>query len=80
MTASSKKKAKLRLVLRVFEELKNTAPTEWLTIDVADVLEDKPLSTNPANNHPIVLLLKLNSQAKFEVTEVMIIVLGSLKK
>jgi len=69
VTASSKKKAKLRLVLNAFKELKNTDPTEWTTIDYKDVLEDKPISANPAMNHPIVLLLKLNPQARFNVSE-----------
>lgn len=69
VTASSKKKAKLRLVLNAFKELKSTDPTEWTTIDYKEILEDKPVSANPAMNHPIVLLLKLNPSAKFTVTE-----------
>lgn len=40
-TASSKKKAKLRLVLEVFETLENTAPTEWMTLDL-DKIYDEP--------------------------------------
>ena len=67
--ASSKKKAKLRLVLTAFEELRGIPPTDWTAIDLKEVIEDKQLSANPAANHPIVLLLKLNPQSRFEVQE-----------
>jgi len=67
--ASSKKKAKLRLVLQAFDEVKEVPPEDWTSVDVKDVLEDKQLSSNPAANHPIVLLLKLNPQTRFDVDE-----------
>jgi len=69
MKASSKKKAKLRLVLTAFEELRDIPMADWTAIDLKDVLEDKQLSSNPAANHPIVLLLKLNPQTRFDVSE-----------
>ena len=67
--ASSKKKAKVRLVLAAMEELRNIQPSEWTAIDLKEVQDDKQLTNNPAANHPIVLLLKLNPQTRFEVTE-----------
>ncbi|XP_057310124.1 double-stranded RNA-specific editase 1-like [Hydractinia symbiolongicarpus] len=65
---SSKKRAKLRLALSVLEELKNIDVNEWTAIDLKDIFENKSTS-NPATNHPIVLLLKLNPQTRFEVWE-----------
>lgn len=65
---SSKKRAKLRLALSVLEELKNIDVNEWTSIDLKDIFENKSTS-NPAANHPIVLLLKLNPQTRFEVWE-----------
>lgn len=67
--ACSKKKAKLRLVLNAFEELRDIASTDWTSIDLNDTMEDRTLSNNPAATHPIVLLLKLNQQTRFVVTE-----------
>jgi len=36
-SASSKKKAKLQLVLKVFEVLKNVAPTSWTAVDLNEI-------------------------------------------
>eukprot|EP00111_Clytia_hemisphaerica_P006813 TCONS_00019671-protein len=67
--ACSKKKAKLRLVLNAFEDLRDIPLAEWSGIDLNETMEDRTLSNNPAANHPIVLLLKLNPQTRFVVTE-----------
>lgn len=67
--ACSKKKAKLRLVLSAFEELRGIPMSEWTSIDLQETMEERTLSSNPAANHPIVLLLKLNPQTRFIVTE-----------
>jgi len=69
VTASTKKKAKLRLILKVFQGLKKTKPSEWMTIDVDDIMKDKPVSAEPAKNSPIMLLIQQNPQAHFEVKE-----------
>ena len=62
-------KAKLRLVLNAFEELRGISFSEWSSIDLSETMEDRTLTNNPAANHPIVLLLKLNPQTRFVVTE-----------
>ena len=36
-TAANKKKAKLQLVLKVFEGLRNVKPTQWTAIDLNEV-------------------------------------------
>lgn len=66
--AFSKKKAKLRLVLTAFEELKGISKDSWSSIDVTEAIEDRVLSSNPATS-PIVLLLKLKPEASFEIFE-----------
>lgn len=45
VTASSKKKAKLRLILQIFETMKKTSRREWKSIDVNKVFEDKPVNS-----------------------------------
>lgn len=44
LSARSKKKGKLRLMLQVFEAVKKTAPTEWRNIDLNKIYEDKPIN------------------------------------
>jgi dsRNA-specific ribonuclease len=67
--ANAKKKAKLRLVLAALEQLRDIPNETWENVDLKDVYEDKQPSNNPATNHPIVLLLKLNPNTRFSVTE-----------
>ena len=69
MKANAKKKAKLRLVLTALEQLRDIPQDSWSSVDLKDVYEDKQPSNNPATNHPIVLLLKLNPNTRFNVTE-----------
>lgn len=67
--ANAKKKAKLRLVLAALEQLRDIPNETWENVDLKDVYEDKQPSNNPATNHPIVLLLKLNPNTRFSVSE-----------
>jgi len=67
--ANAKKKAKLRLVLAALEQLRDIPNETWENVDLKDVYEDKQPSNNPATNHPIVLLLKLNPNTRFNVSE-----------
>ena len=56
-------------MLNAFEDLRGIGLSEWSSIDLNETMEDRLLTNNPAANHPIVLLLKLNPQTRFVVTE-----------
>ncbi|XP_065651504.1 double-stranded RNA-specific editase 1 isoform X2 [Hydra vulgaris] len=66
--ASSKKKAKLRLILKVFQELNGIPPVDWTSIDSSDIGHDKETGLLQAHQ-PIVLLTKLNPHIRFTITE-----------
>lgn len=56
-------------MLNAFEELRGIGLSEWRSVDLSETTEDRTQTNNPAANHPIVLLLKLNPQTRFVVTE-----------
>ena len=56
-------------MLNAFEDLRSIQLSEWSSIDLSETMEDRTLTNNPAANHPIVLLLKLNPLSRFVVTE-----------
>ena len=65
----SKKKARLRIVLSVFEEFHEIQKSSWTSIDVQEILADNVNPNNHSIVHPISILLKLNQQTQFELTE-----------